>query len=202
MDFIDILLLLLFISFLGVYLLKLILLKVRNKINANVLYKGNKESPVKRAEIFVKISSFLWMLTQLLEILFHKTISSYINPIFSNTHASYAAVVIMVLNVGIFTSATVFMKSSWRVGIDKNVKTKLIIDGVYSISRNPAFVGFDLMSISLFLAYPNLLTLLVLLVFPLSLHLLIVQEEKHLYSMFGEEYASYSRKVPRYLLFL
>lgn len=202
MNLTDILLLLLFISFLVAYLLKLILLKTRNKINANVLSKGNKASPVKRAEVFVKVSSFLWLLTQFFEILFHKIISLYISPFFNNTLASYAAVVITALGVGIFISATIFMKSSWRVGIDKTVRTKLITKGIYSISRNPAFVGFDLMTAGLFLAYPNLLTLLVLFVFPLSLHLLVLQEEKHLASMLGEEYSSYRSKVPRYLLFL
>lgn len=202
MDLTDILLLLLFISFSVAYMVKLILLKTGDKINANVLSKGNKESTVKRVEVLVKVSSFIWILTQLLEILFHKTISSYTSSFFNNPLVSYAAVLITALGVGIFISAIISMKSSWRVGIDKAVRTELITKGIYRISRNPAFMGFDLMTAGLFLAYPNMLTLLVLLVFPLSLHLLVLQEEKHLASMFGEEYASYRKKAPRYLLFL
>ncbi|NLV35681.1 MAG: hypothetical protein GXY17_03270 [Clostridiaceae bacterium] len=56
------------------------------------------------------------------------------------------------------------------------------------------------MSVGLFITHPNLLTLFVTVFFTVSLHRLILQEEKHLESMFGEEYESYKKKVPRYLL--
>jgi protein-S-isoprenylcysteine O-methyltransferase Ste14 len=107
---------------------------------------------------------------------------------------------ITALGVGIFILATIFMKSSWRVGIDKNTKTTLVTDGIYKFSRNPAFVGFYLMFIGLFVTYANIFTLIVLVINILTFHLLILQEEKHLLSMFGVEYERYKRKVPRYFL--
>ncbi len=106
----------------------------------------------------------------------------------------------MALGAGIFILATIFMKSSWRVGIDKITKTTLVTDGIYKFSRNPAFVGFNLMFIGLFAAYSNILTLIVLILNIIALHLLILQEEKHLISMFGDKYERYKRKVPRYFL--
>lgn len=85
------------------------------------------------------------------------------------------------------------------MGIDKNTKTKLITSGLYKYSRNPAFVGFDFMFIGLFLTFPNIVTLFISLLNIISIHLLILQEEKHLEAMFKEDYLIYKRKAPRYL---
>jgi protein-S-isoprenylcysteine O-methyltransferase Ste14 len=102
--------------------------------------------------------------------------------------------------VAFFVAAVLFMKNSWRVGIDKSTKTTLIREGIYRFSRNPAFIGFDLMFAGVFISYADILTLFAMLVNGMALHLLILQEEKHLRSVFGEEYAEYARQVPRYLL--
>jgi len=197
---IDIISLMLLITFGTGYILKLILLKKRNKINANVLAKGNKDISVWITEIFVRITSSLWLLTWISEIIFHNQISSLIGFLFINTCMTYIGILMTVLGAGIFILATVFMKSSWRVGIDKNTKTTLVTDGIYKFSRNPAFVGFNLMFIGLFATYANIFTLIVLVVNIIAFHLLILQEEKHLLSMFGDEYEIYKRKVPRYFL--
>jgi hypothetical protein len=72
-DFISLILLIIFGT--G-YILKLVLLKQRNKINANVLAKGNKDFSIYSAEMFVRVSSSLWLLTWISEIIFHNQISS------------------------------------------------------------------------------------------------------------------------------
>lgn len=113
---------------------------------------------------------------------------------------TYIGIIVTAAGVCLFILATIFMKSSWRVGIDKNTKTTLITDGIYNFSRNPAFLGFYLMFIGLFITYSNILTLYILVLNVLTFHLLILQEEKHLFSMFGVEYERYKRKVPRYFL--
>ncbi|MBC8059975.1 MAG: isoprenylcysteine carboxylmethyltransferase family protein, partial [Clostridiaceae bacterium] len=77
--------------------------------------------------------------------------------------------------------------------------TKLVTYGIYNYSRNPAFVGFDLMFTGLFLTYPSVLTAFILIINVISIHRLILQEEKHLQSVFGKEYISYKGKTSRYL---
>lgn len=47
--------------------------------------------------------------------------------------------------------------------------------------------------------YPNSLTLIILVLNVLAIHLLILQEEKHLRLVFGQEYDYYCRKTPRYI---
>ncbi len=218
----DIISFILLITFGTGYILKLILLKKKNNINANVLAKGNKlklRTLIKGAyrknyvqglsndiliciiERFVKATSLLWLPTWILEIVFHNQISSHIvDFFFINTFTTFVGIMLTAIGVSIFILSTIFMKSSWRVGIDKNTKTTLVTNGIYKFSRNPAFVGFYLMFVGLFLTYSNIITLIVLVINVVSFHLLILQEEKHLLTMFGDEYKRYKRKVPRYFL--
>lgn len=78
-------------------------------------------------------------------------------------------------------------------------KTELVTTGIYRFSRNPAFLGFDLMYIGVLLLYGNLLTLGFSLFAMMMLHLQILQEERFLASTFGEPYREYCRRVFRYL---
>ena len=76
---------------------------------------------------------------------------------------------------------------------------ELVTTGIYAFSRNPAFLGFDLMYIGVLLLYGNLLTLGFSLFAMMMLHLQILQEERFLASTFGEPYREYCRRVFRYL---
>ena len=99
----------------------------------------------------------------------------------------------------VFLAAVVGMKDSWRAGIPEKDKTVLVTGGIYSFSRNPAFVGFDLMYIGVFLLYGNVLTGLFTVFAVVMLHRQILQEEIYMEATFGEEYRNYREKVNRYL---
>ncbi len=81
-----------------------------------------------------------------------------------------------------------------------NDKTKLITNGIYKISRNPAFLGFDLMYIGVTLLYSNSFTIIFSLFAITMLHLQILKEEKYLEKSFKNEYISYKNKTNRYLV--
>ena len=91
------------------------------------------------------------------------------------------------------------MKDSWRAGIPDADRTVLVTGGIYAYSRNPAFLGFDLMYIGVLLMYCNLLTGMFTVFAIAMLHLQILQEERYLAAAFGEEYRAYRRQVLRYL---
>lgn len=84
--------------------------------------------------------------------------------------------------------------------ISMNDKTKLITNGIYKISRNPAFLGFDLMYIGIALLYSNPFTIIFSLFAITMLHLQILKEEKYLEKSFKNEYISYKNKTNRYLV--
>lgn len=90
------------------------------------------------------------------------------------------------------------MSTSWRIGIDENNKTKLVTNGMFSISRNPIFLGIMIANIGLFLIIPNAFTLLIISLSALSVNTQIRLEEEFLKREFGNEYIQYEEKVRRW----
>ena len=99
----------------------------------------------------------------------------------------------------IFLLSVLSMKDSWRAGIPDQDRTELVTSGIYRFSRNPAFLGFDLMYIGVMLMYCNLLTVPLTVFAIVMLHLQILQEERYLEETFGTAYREYKRHTLRYL---
>lgn len=98
-----------------------------------------------------------------------------------------------------FLLAVVCMRDSWRAGIPDKDKTALVTTGIYKVSRNPAFLGFDLQYLGVLLLYCNPLTAVFSLFAIVMLHLQILQEERYLTEAFGAPYRAYCSRVFRYL---
>ena len=100
----------------------------------------------------------------------------------------------------VFIIAVWTMRDSWRAGVSKTDQTELVTNGIYQISRNPAFLGFDLLYIGTLLMFFNWI-LCGLTVFAIIMyHLQIVNvEENFLLATFGNEYLQYKKKVCRYI---
>lgn len=77
--------------------------------------------------------------------------------------------------------------------------TGLTTTGLYSISRNPMYVAFFLYFLGSCILTSSWLLLIVLIVFQISVHFLIISEERWCRDQFGETYAEYMEKVNRYL---
>lgn len=108
-------------------------------------------------------------------------------------------VLLGVLGDTVFIISVLTMRDNWRAGVAEDAKTELVTEGIYQYSRNPAFLGFDLVYIGILLMFFNAglfeITLLVILL----LHLQIVNvEEDFLLVTFGQEYLDYRKKVGRY----
>lgn len=172
------------------YFLKMISQKKKG-ICTDQLGKG-KKGFLKYIEITLKITTYLLPLLQIISILFYS----------ANAHLliSIAGVVVELFGIIVFAISVVEMKDNWRAGVQKVGKTNLVTSGIYSISRNPAFLGFDLMYIGILLTFYNWF-LFVATIFAVCLfHLQIVYaEENFLLETFGLEYKKYKQKVCRYL---
>lgn len=172
------------------YFIKMLSQK-RRGISTDQLGKG-KEGFIKFIEIALKILTYLLPAIQVVCIIFYG----------EGLHIAMqiAGVVLTALGVAVFITSVLQMKDNWRAGVQKEDKTELVTNGIYSISRNPAFLGFDLMYIGVLLSffswYLCIATVLVMILF----HLQIVKvEEKFLEQAFGEEYLEYKNKVFRYV---
>ena len=76
---------------------------------------------------------------------------------------------------------------------------QLTVTGLYRWSRNPQYVGAFLFLLGFALNDWSLWCLAALLVVATNFHLLILVEEEHLRRTFGEPYADFCSKVPRYV---
>ncbi|NIS80509.1 MAG: DUF1295 domain-containing protein [Anaerolineales bacterium] len=78
--------------------------------------------------------------------------------------------------------------------------TKLVTNGVFSVSRNPSYLGLALVFVGLGLVFRSLWFLIVLLPTIVAVHIvLIVPEERYLEEKFGEEYRRYKLSVRRWI---
>lgn len=177
-----------FASFYAFYLAKLVILK-RQEIKTNQMGVGNKPRKVLVIERVMSVATVLTVVFGLGSI--------FVAPIAEPLWMRIAGILAGVMAVVVFGMATITMNDSWRVGIPEE-KTALITNGIYAWSRNPAFVGFDLLYLSMCLLFFNVPLVLVSVWAAVMLHLQILQEEKHLLKMVGAEYEEYGKRTMRY----
>lgn len=171
------------------YFAKIVIQK-KQSIKTNQIGIGNKP---KKVLLIERIMSCATVLTCVIGVC-----SIFLVKRFPITEVRIVGILAGILGVLFFALATITMKTSWRVGIPEE-KTALITQGIYGWSRNPAFVGFDLLYLSVCLMFFNIPLLLVSLWAAVMLHLQILQEENHMHHMFGEEYDVYKKHTLRYL---
>ena len=94
--------------------------------------------------------------------------------------------------------AQAHMGQSWRIGIDTGSRPPLVRTGLFGRSRNPIFLGMRLNLAGLFLMLPNAFTLAAFLLGEALIQVQVRLEEAHLSSVFGSEYDTYRRDVPRW----
>ena len=180
----------LLLVFYGIYFGKMLGQKKKG-IRTNQIAKGDKAEELMYIEFIMKIATIGVPVYELVSILWG------INNASENMRI--AGLIIATVGVMIFGLSVYTMRDSWRAGIPESDRTKMVSEGIYSISRNPAFCGFDLTYIGILLMFFNI-PLLVFTCFAIfTLHLQILQEEKYLEKVFGIEYREYRRKVFRYL---
>ena len=176
--------------FYGCYFLKM-LMQQRKGIRTDHIGQG-KVGFVKFVEVTMKIATLLVPAAEVISILLNTTCFLALFRI--------CGAVIGALGAAVFVTSVVTMRDSWRAGVSKTDKTELVTDGIYRISRNPAFLGFDLVYIGILLMFfiPCLLAASAFAM--LMFHLQIVNvEEDFLLEKFGQEYLTYKKKVNRYI---
>jgi protein-S-isoprenylcysteine O-methyltransferase Ste14 len=87
---------------------------------------------------------------------------------------------------------------SWRLGIDRDAPGALVTDGVFAWTRNPIYVGLDLLAIGTSLVQGRPIVLALALVIVVMLHDQILREERFLARAYGNAYREYCARVRRY----
>lgn len=140
-----------------------------------------------------KIAGYIiWMI--LILMLFGINVVSKI----SCTFCDYLAYTFLIFGLLLTVVSLFNLGSSTRLGLPSD-DTELKTNGLYKISRNPMYVGFNLFTISAMIYTMNICIILAGIYCIITYHLIIKSEESFLENRFGLEYKDYRKKVRRYL---
>lgn len=181
---------LILLVFYSIYIGKMLLLKKRG-IHTDQIAKREKRDKIFYTELLMKMATYSVVLAEVVSI-------------FAVEPDLPIGILIIGVLLGIagdiiFAVAVVTMRDSWRAGIAEEDNREMITSGIYKISRNPAFLGFDCVYLGILILFFNWILLSFSVFAAVMLHLQILQEEKYLPVAFGEEYISYKKHVCRYL---
>jgi len=95
-------------------------------------------------------------------------------------------------------AAQLFKKYQTTMTFEKS--TFLIREGVFSKTRNPAYIGMFLILIGIGICLGNMLSLFTPFMFTLLTHyLFVLKEERLMFQAFGQKYLDYKTKVKRWI---
>lgn len=187
------LILLIFVIILVLYLvIKSLIFWKKFKINPAAFVKGEN----------LKEILTWWTLTSLLILFGIEIVLFYfgkINIMFNNKYLNIIGFIILFLGFLTMVIAHAQMGQSWRMGLDKKTKTKLISNGIFGISRNPVYLGLIIQGIAILMLLPDIFTLVLFLLLIIDLYIVIRQEEEFLKKEFGKEYLYYKTRVRRFI---
>jgi protein-S-isoprenylcysteine O-methyltransferase Ste14 len=109
----------------------------------------------------------------------------------------YSGLLLMFIALVWTAIAQYHMQDSWRIGIDEQHKTELITKGLFTVSRNPIFLGMLLSVAGMFMSTANGCTAILMIVSYILIQVQIRLEEAFLEREHGEAYAAYLQKVRR-----
>jgi len=115
----------------------------------------------------------------------------------ANPTINYIGLALLFISLVWTVIAQTNMQNSWRIGIDTETKTELVTSGLFAISRNPIFFGMIITLLGAFLATPNALTALLLILGYILIQIQIRLEEEFLTKEHGQKYLKYKQKVRR-----
>jgi len=101
---------------------------------------------------------------------------------------SLILVVVSLINLG----------SATRLGLPEE-STRFKTNGLYRISRNPMYLGFNLLTLSAILFIASFIVFVLGIYSIFTYHLIIRAEESFLEARFGEVYCAYKNRVRRYV---
>lgn len=178
------------VFFYSVYLGKM-LAQRKKGIRTDQIAVGKKKGSLFWTELLMKIATYSVAAAEVISVF-------AVRPVLP-LPVQVAGIVIGLLGDAVFLCAVLTMKDSWRAGIPESDRTKMVTGGIYSVSRNPAFLAFDLVYLGVLLVLFNIPLLAFSVFSAVMLHLQILQEEKFLPTVFGDEYRNYKKRVRRYL---
>ena len=110
-------------------------------------------------------------------------------------------IILILIGVSIFIYCTlIFLRLGHGTPAPIDPPRKLVIDGLYSYTRNPIYLGYFSILTGWYMIFGHFLLFIYLIIIMISIHLYVVRfEEPKLRKRFGKDYEDYFECVPRWL---
>ena len=178
-------------------------LYLRFTTGINPIVSGRGKGPWRVVEILSLCSVVLWMT----ELVLHALHSPYdifpqaVNVAFLRTGpVRIVGLVLVIFGLVTFILAFFSFGSSWRIGIDRQTPGTLVTEGIFSITRNPIYLAFDLLFVGIFLINGTWFFMIFTLLAIVACHFQILREEEFLRRQYGPSFENYRSRTARYLI--
>lgn len=171
----------------------------RTGVNPYVV-RGDLARPIDLVGVLYRVPAALLVFVTL-AFAFSPRIYEFTTPIvwLENSVIQIIGLVLMTAGIVWTALAQFHMGNAWRIGIDAENKTELIERGLYSISRNPIFVGNRVTLLGFFLAMPNAATLVATVLADVLIQVQVRLEEEFLTDVHGDKYREFCQRVRRWI---
>lgn len=140
-----------------------------------------------------KIAGYITWIVFILEVTGVEMLST--GSAFNNKYITF---LILIIALFFIVQSLVNLGSSTRLGLPSE-KTELTTKGIYKFSRNPMYLGFNLLTIASMIYTLNL-WIIVPGIYSIAIyHLIILGEEIFLENRFGIGFLDYKKRTRRYL---
>lgn len=148
---------------------------------------------VKRLQIYTKASIFL---------MFYLIVSLFLHWPSSANNNTFVTSGLVLFFTGMYLAiwAKITMSKNWGLPAqhDSKRQSQLVTTGPFGFTRNPIYLGNLLLAVGFSLALQSY-SLFLIPVFYYAILKTVLVEEKLLKKIFGSQYESYMRKVPRFI---
>ena len=112
-------------------------------------------------------------------------------------------VAVFAAGLALIATAIADMGPSWQMGFDQTVPEHgLVMTGVFSLSRNPIYLGLIVLFIGWLLVLPTLLSLIIVVGVALGVRRQAIDEEEYLQRTYSSEFRVWAREVGRFVPWL
>jgi protein-S-isoprenylcysteine O-methyltransferase Ste14 len=106
-------------------------------------------------------------------------------------------------SIALIATAIADMGPSRQMGFDQTVpEYGLVRTGVFRFSRNPIYLGLDVLFVGWFLILPTLLSLIIVIGVAFGVRRQAIDEEEYLRQIYGSEFRAWAREVGRFVPWL
>jgi len=118
-------------------------------------------------------------------------------PMFYRYYVHWYGSALCFIGAAFLIAAVAAAGADFRIGLDEETSTKLIVRGPYAINRNPAYTGVLFIIAGAYITYANWIFLAYLITGLFVICRQIAREEESMKKLFGAEYDEYCKNVRR-----